>query len=182
MQINSWEELKSILYKGQRFVYNDFGTYWKNDPRKNNKLHKASCPYLKMLTPGSADWTYYFDTMEDAIYWLETKRKDIGYCMCKGCLKNIATISKLEKIEYNKNKEITLKDFKDTDIEKIADLLIKIYLNEKLPWSVNYFKSRGFVLTPFISPVFKLVSKPSEGPPKTSPLIMLVIRLVFLYK
>ena len=35
---------------------------------------------------------------------------------------------------------------------------------------------KGIDLTPFFGPVFKLVSKPFEGPPKTSPFIMSVFR------
>lgn len=90
MEINNWEELKKILNKGEGFVYNDFGTHENWNPKEYNKLHKASCPYLKKLTPNSANWTYYFDTMEEAVNWLQANRRDDGYCFCKSCLKDIA--------------------------------------------------------------------------------------------
>ena len=41
-----------------------------------------------MLTPGSAEWTYYFDSIDEAESWLEINRKDDGYSNCKGCLKD----------------------------------------------------------------------------------------------
>ena len=88
MKINNWDQLEIIINKGKGFIYNDFGTHESWDTPKNNKLHKASCPYLKMLTPNSSGWTYYFDTVEEAISWLELERKDDGYCKCKNCLKN----------------------------------------------------------------------------------------------
>jgi len=88
MKIKNWEELDNILNAKKGFIYNDFGTVNKWNMKEFNKLHKASCYHLKQkMTPGSADWTYYFDSLKEAEAWLENNRKDDGYSICKSCLK-----------------------------------------------------------------------------------------------
>jgi hypothetical protein len=88
MKIKNWEELDSILNSKKGLIYNDFGTVQKWNIAEFNKLHKSGCYHLRQkMTPGSADWTYYFDSMEEAELWLEKNRKDEGYCNCKSCLK-----------------------------------------------------------------------------------------------
>ncbi|MHB8280321.1 MAG: hypothetical protein ACYDIA_22110, partial [Candidatus Humimicrobiaceae bacterium] len=90
MKINSWEELDSILESKNGYIYNDFGTTQKWNTREFNKLHKAACYHLRQkMTPGSAEWTYYFNTLDEAADWLKSNRKKQGYINCKTCLKGI---------------------------------------------------------------------------------------------
>ena len=89
MKIKNWEELNNILKVKKGFIYNDFGTTNKWNTIEFNKLHKASCYHLKKITPRSVEWTYYFDSLEEAKLWLENNRKEDGYSFCKICFKKL---------------------------------------------------------------------------------------------
>ena len=86
MKISNWVELEDIIKSGRGFIYNDFGTVNNWNQEEFNKLHRASCIHLKRMTPGSAEWTYRFDTLKEAEEWLESNRKSDGYSYCKTCL------------------------------------------------------------------------------------------------
>lgn len=88
MKINNYEKLKNHLRIGDGIIYNDFGSYNKWNHEEYNKVHKANCPYLKMMTQGSVEWTYWFNSLEDAKLWLKKNRENDGYSYCKSCLKS----------------------------------------------------------------------------------------------
>jgi hypothetical protein len=92
MKITNWEELKKILEKKEGFIYNDFGSFNNWNPKEFNKLHKVNCIHMDLLTSGSAEWTYYFNSLNEAESWLEINRKDDGYSNCKGCLNELEDI------------------------------------------------------------------------------------------
>lgn len=82
----------SIVADGTGFIYNDFGTQFSGDTptwntRDFNKLHKATCPHVNRmtyLTEGKLT-KHFFESMKDAIDWLEKNRKSEGYTFCTYC-------------------------------------------------------------------------------------------------
>ena len=76
-----------IIQRGEGFIYNDFGTQFRWYLHDFNKLHKASCRWVKRMTYVSEGKLikYFFKTRGEAIDWLEKNRKEYGYVLCKTC-------------------------------------------------------------------------------------------------
>lgn len=88
MKINNWEELENYFKEGDGIIYNDFGSHNGWNPEEYNKVHKANCLYIRMMTPGSVEWTYWFSSLEEAKLWLKNNRESDGFSYCKGCLRS----------------------------------------------------------------------------------------------
>lgn len=76
-----------IIQRGEGFIYNDFGTQFRWDLPDFNKLHKASCRWVRTMTHISEGKLikYFFKTKKEAIDWLEKNRKEDGYVLCITC-------------------------------------------------------------------------------------------------
>jgi len=87
--LDTWDR---IVREGEGFIYNDFGTQFPGDSptfntRDNNKLHRASCSRVKLMTyitEGKLT-KYFFKSRKEAVDWLETNRKEQGYTLCPYC-------------------------------------------------------------------------------------------------
>jgi len=87
--IDTWNK---IIRKSQGCIYNDFGkqfpgdsTTWKTSDF--NVLHRASCSQVKRMTHKTEGklTKHFFKSLEEAISWLETNRKQQGYTLCSFC-------------------------------------------------------------------------------------------------
>ena len=81
-----------IIQRGEGYIYNDFGTHFPGDSptwntRDFNKLHRASCYSVKVMTHVTeAEFTkHFFVTKIGALNWLQSNRKEQGYTFCKNC-------------------------------------------------------------------------------------------------
>ena len=87
--IDAWN---MIVRRGEGYIYNDFGTHFPGDSptwntRDFNKLHRASCYSVKMMTHVTeTEFTkHFFVTKTGALNWLQSNRKEQGYTFCKNC-------------------------------------------------------------------------------------------------
>lgn len=92
MLVKNIDIWKRIIRQGEGYNYNDFGTQFPGDsPTWNtsdfNKLHRASCPHVKMMTYVTEKklTKHFFQSRTEAIGWLETNRKEQGYTLCSYC-------------------------------------------------------------------------------------------------
>ncbi len=129
-----------------------------------NKLHRASCSiFSSRATPNSATWCWYSPDLKEMVEWLD----EIGevYQPCRRCLFYLPTEvqKKVEKMVRElregkrrggtvENSPLPKGDFSKGEVKrggenmvgKVADFLIKVYREEKVPWSKGFFQMRGF--------------------------------------
>jgi hypothetical protein len=86
------ETWTQVVKEGRGFIYNDFGSHFPGNSlswntRDNNKLHKASCPYIKTMTwkDENGPNKYFFNSKPEAIDWLKKNRASEGYSFCQIC-------------------------------------------------------------------------------------------------
>ena len=81
-RIKDDRELKNGHAKGHGFVYNDFGDATGWNPENFNKLHKASCRWVRKMKTSTPK--YFFETLNEALDWLHTHRPG-RYSLCNSC-------------------------------------------------------------------------------------------------
>jgi len=92
MQVKDRYTFDRIVREGEGYIYNDFGTQFPGDSptyntRENNKLHRASCSRVKLMTHVTEGklTKHFFQSRKEAIDWLEKNRKEQGYTLCTYC-------------------------------------------------------------------------------------------------
>ena len=92
MLVKDKDTWMKIVREGEGYIYNDFGTQFPGDSptwktRDFNKLHRASCSRVKLMTysTGGKLTKHFFHSLREAMDWLEKNRKEQGYTLCAYC-------------------------------------------------------------------------------------------------
>jgi len=92
MLVKDLDTWNRIIRQAEGYIYNDFGTQFPgNSPTWNtrdfNKLHRVSCVHVKRMTyvTDGKLTKHFFQSLKEAIDWLETKRIEKGYTLCSFC-------------------------------------------------------------------------------------------------
>ena len=85
IRIKDDKELMNKHNRGDGYIYNDFGDATNWNPEDFNKLHKASCRWVKNMNTSFPK--YHFETLEEATDWLHVHRPR-RYSFCGTCMKN----------------------------------------------------------------------------------------------
>ena len=75
IKIRSNQELMVKHNKGDGYIYNDFWDAANWNPESFNKLHKASCHWVRKMNANFPK--YHFETLGEATDWLHTHRPGV---------------------------------------------------------------------------------------------------------